>query len=104
MQSPQPTLPLCSIEAPPFTNSALPAWQLPFGLSEGIAAETIGHRSNCDQQKDVLMASTSVYQIKVTLENMRPPIWRRFQVPANINLDELHMVLQTENELSLSDR
>ncbi len=40
------------------------------------------------------MAGTSVYQIKVTLQDMRPPIWRRFQVPANINLDELHMVLQ----------
>ena len=40
------------------------------------------------------MAGTSVYQVKVTLKDMRPPIWRRFQVPADINLDELHMFLQ----------
>ncbi len=40
------------------------------------------------------MAGTSVYQIKVTLKDMRPPVWRRCQVPADVNLDSLHMVLQ----------
>ena len=40
------------------------------------------------------MASTSVYQIKVMLQDMRPPIWRRFQVLGDVNLDDLHMILQ----------
>src|SRR5436305_12249771 len=34
------------------------------------------------------------YQLKVTLDGIEPPIWRRFVVPAEITLDILHDVLQ----------
>lgn len=37
---------------------------------------------------------TSVYQLKIALVGVRPQIWRRVQVPAEITLDELHLVLQ----------
>jgi hypothetical protein len=37
---------------------------------------------------------TPVYQLKVTLQESRPPIWRRIQVPADIPLSTLHKVLQ----------
>jgi len=36
----------------------------------------------------------SVYQIKVTLKDIQPPIWRRVQVPSNISLNKLHRILQ----------
>ena len=36
----------------------------------------------------------TIYQLKVTLENTSPPIWRRILVPSNINLGEFHIVLQ----------
>ena len=39
-------------------------------------------------------ASAQIYQIKVTLDLSRPPIWRRIQVPGNITLRKLHDVLQ----------
>lgn len=39
-------------------------------------------------------ASSSIYQIKVTLEGSRPSIWRRFQAPGDISLPRLHAVLQ----------
>ncbi len=36
----------------------------------------------------------NIYQIKVTLRHIRPPIWRRIQVPADIKLGKLHHILQ----------
>jgi Plasmid pRiA4b ORF-3-like protein len=39
-------------------------------------------------------ASGEVYQLKITLMNIRPPIWRRIQVP-DCTLGALHDVIQT---------
>jgi len=36
----------------------------------------------------------SVYQLKVTLKGISPPIWRRFQVTDDIALPKLHRILQ----------
>lgn len=38
--------------------------------------------------------SPLIYQIKVTLKAIRPPVWRRILVPANTSLYELHTILQ----------
>lgn len=35
-----------------------------------------------------------VYQMKVTLEDISPPIWRRIQVTNDTTLDKLHRILQ----------
>src|SRR6266436_1454628 len=35
-----------------------------------------------------------IYQLKVTLLGIDPPIWRRLLVPANLTLEQLHHVLQ----------
>ena len=35
-----------------------------------------------------------LYQIKVTLEGVRPAVWRRLLVPADISLAKMHIVLQ----------
>jgi hypothetical protein len=40
-------------------------------------------------------APGSIYQLKVTLRDSRPPIWRRIEVPANTSLSRLHAILQT---------
>ena len=39
-------------------------------------------------------ALRSVYQLKVTLKSLRPPIWRRFLIASNTKLDEFHHTLQ----------
>lgn len=39
-------------------------------------------------------APQEIYQIKVTLLDSSPPIWRRLLVPAGLTLEQLHHVLQ----------
>lgn len=40
------------------------------------------------------LADENIYQLKVTLKRIKPPIWRRVQVPGNITLYRLHKILQ----------
>ncbi|ADE16541.1 hypothetical protein Nhal_3517 [Nitrosococcus halophilus Nc 4] len=35
-----------------------------------------------------------IYQLKVTLEGSKPPIWRRILVPSTMTLPKFHDVLQ----------
>jgi Plasmid pRiA4b ORF-3-like protein len=35
-----------------------------------------------------------IYQLKVTLAGVRPPVWRRLLVPSSLSLEDLHDILQ----------
>jgi hypothetical protein len=37
---------------------------------------------------------SSIYQLKVTLQGVRPPVWRRLLVPSAVPLSTLHGILQ----------
>jgi hypothetical protein len=39
--------------------------------------------------------TASVYQMKVRLTDIGPPIWRRFRVTGDRTLYQLHLILQT---------
>lgn len=39
-------------------------------------------------------APASIFQLKVSLEGISPPLWRRILVPSNLTLHKLHTVLQ----------
>ncbi|WP_372412125.1 plasmid pRiA4b ORF-3 family protein [Streptomyces luteireticuli] len=40
------------------------------------------------------MPADSVFQVKVSLAHIRPPVWRRLLVPADVPLGRLHQVIQ----------
>ena len=48
------------------------------------------HRSNMAPRKK----SQAIYQLKITLRDIRPPIWRRVQVQGDVTLSHLHWVIQ----------
>ena len=39
-------------------------------------------------------ADVQVYQLKITLQEIEPAIWRRFQVRRQVRLDRLHLMIQ----------
>jgi hypothetical protein len=41
-----------------------------------------------------LPRTTPIYQLKVTLKDTKPPIWRRLLVPADVTMRRLHDILQ----------
>jgi hypothetical protein len=42
----------------------------------------------------VTTTQATIYQLKVTLLDTRPAVWRRLQVQANVRLSRLHRILQ----------
>lgn len=41
-----------------------------------------------------ITSKTKIYQVKILLLGVRPPVWRRVQVPGDMTLAELHEVVQ----------
>jgi hypothetical protein len=44
--------------------------------------------------EESMTANSSVYQLKINLEYIEPPIWRRVLVPASMTFEELHYTIQ----------
>ena len=78
-------------EYPDASAYLLELWQkMVEDMSEGMADMFAGHNLT-DADFEVTQGR---YQIKVTLQGIRPPIWRRLLVPAGIELADLHYVIQ----------
>jgi hypothetical protein len=48
------------------------------------------------QQEDVkkTVSKEPIYQVKITLERSKPPIWRRICVRGDVTLEKLHYIIQ----------
>ncbi len=64
------------------------------GATSSGPAEATGRTSRIAGGEDPLSGASSVFQLKVTLVNTKPPIWRRILVDASITLGDLHEVIQ----------
>lgn len=40
------------------------------------------------------MADASIHQLKITLRHIKPSIWRRFTVPSDVMMAQLHPIIQ----------
>ena len=50
--------------------------------------------AGCVGRSQGVRITMMIYQLKVTLEGVRPPIWRRIQVKGDTKLGKLHDILQ----------
>jgi hypothetical protein len=55
-------------------------------MAMGMTAETRGRKAK---------TQLCVYELRITLQEIRPPIWRLLQVPNTLPLNRLHDALQT---------
>lgn len=46
------------------------------------------------QARQAKKKAVPIYELKVTLKGIRPPIWRRVRVPGNVSMGTLHHILQ----------
>jgi hypothetical protein len=44
--------------------------------------------------EDADMATKQIYQLKITLQDIEPPIWRRLQLPSTYDFWQLHCAIQ----------
>jgi hypothetical protein len=72
----------------------LPLGQIAHDMSSAIR-ELSDRLRNHDFNRTKDIADGTVYQLKISLKYSRPPIWRRVLVPATIELEHLHEVIQT---------
>lgn len=75
-------------EVIPFPGIALPLATSP----DPAKVRSLTGRVN--EVQDVPSGAASVFQLKVTLLNTKPPIWRRILVDGSITLGDLHEVIQ----------
>lgn len=48
-------------------------------------------------RKSASSQTQTVYQVKISLKGIRPPIWRRVQVLSTTTLQQLHPTFRTPN-------
>jgi Plasmid pRiA4b ORF-3-like protein len=58
------------------------------------AEEETNSRQNANRSEKMKKKDKKVYQFKITLQDMKPPIWRRIQVPESYTFWDMHVAIQ----------
>ena len=64
------------------------------GLAHGFSWPALTQAARLRIVRHVIADAGEVYQLKVVVAGIEPPIWRRIQVPADVTLAGLHRILQ----------
>src|SRR5262249_4948178 len=70
--------------------SAPPAYAFSFALASPAAERA----SPAPRRKRRRSPPASIHRLRITLLGVRPPIWRRVEVPSDSTLSELHDIVQ----------
>jgi hypothetical protein len=68
--------------------------QAPRGSFRYCPDEDYSTSGRAEEQRQLPEGMAEVFQVKLTLEGFKPPIWRRLLLPAAISLAELNEVIQ----------
>lgn len=63
-------------------------------VSADLEAQTGRNSGGSRRERDQPAQARKVYQIKVSLKGIKPPIWRRILIGSDMTLRELHQVIQ----------
>ena len=63
-----------------------------WGLEDGEEMKTLPKTSS--KTASSFLAEGRVLELKIALQHVRPPVWRRVKVPGNLTLGEFHEVIQ----------
>ena len=72
----------------------IPALRLLLGATETLAHRARRERPEANVRTRRERGPRAMYQLKVTLRDIRPPIWRRLEVRSDITLARLHDAIQ----------
>jgi hypothetical protein len=67
------------------------------GLRQWLDAQTFVGGKRVERQPLPALpehAAATVHQLKVSLHDAKPPVWRRLEIPSAMTLDGVHAVLQ----------
>jgi hypothetical protein len=72
----------------------IPALRLLLGATETLARRARRERPEANARTRRERGPRAMYQLKVTLSDIRPPIWRRLEVRSDLTLARLHDAIQ----------
>ncbi len=80
--------------SPPLSKDSVPKPQKEKAKPKQQEAQKEGAEASSLSAKSAKRKKLPYYVLKIQLQYIRPPIWRRVQVPGNLTLSDLHRVIQ----------
>jgi hypothetical protein len=83
------------IEKDPPTPEEFAVWKKAYEQTRGETIFRFGDEPETREEGVPSRTSgTTIYRLKISLEHVKPPVWRRIDLPADVTLEQLHELIQ----------